>query len=86
MDSSDSDYDMLDALAWNCTQLVGQLSEIQSSEEENILLEQYLNRIDSEFDSIADFKDGQYTAIFAVSTFFHQNVHTSFSFSFSLIL
>lgn len=58
MDSNDTDYDMLDLLAWNCTNLMCQLNESDSADTEQIL-EKYLKRVDGEFDTIADFRDGK---------------------------
>lgn len=60
MDSNDTDYDMLDLLAWNCTNLMCQLNESESTDTEQSILEKYLKRVDGEFDTITDFKDGKH--------------------------
>lgn len=61
MDSNDADYDMLDLLAWNCTNLMCQLNENVSADTEQSIIEKYLKRVDGEFEAINDFKDGKYT-------------------------
>lgn len=59
MESSDNEYDMLDLLAWNCGQLTAQLSEAESPDAENKLLNEYIKRVDSEFETINEFKEGE---------------------------
>lgn len=61
MDSSDSEYDMLDLLAWNSNQLAAQLSDAETDLDKNKILSDYIKRADEEFKEINDFSEGKYT-------------------------
>lgn len=58
MDSCDAENDMLDLLAWNCSQLTAQLSDINSLDAKKKLLDEHIKRMDNDFDTINDFKEG----------------------------
>lgn len=58
MDLNDGEYDMLDRLAFNCNQLTANLRESSSHEAHDKILNDYLKRIDLEFEPINDFRDG----------------------------
>lgn len=57
MDSSEADYDMLDLLAWNCNQLSSELIDKPEDEQQKII-DEYIKRVDSEFETIKEFKEG----------------------------
>lgn len=59
MDSSDSEYDMLDLLAWNSNQLAAQISDADTDLEKNKILSDYIKRADEEFKEINDFSEGK---------------------------
>lgn len=58
MDLNNGEYDMLDLLAFNCNQLRTDLRELSSHEAQDKILNDYLKRIDQEFEPINDFQDG----------------------------
>lgn len=58
MDSSDSDFDMLDLLAFNCNQLTAQLRASSLVESQEKILNEYLKKVDKEFESINEFQEG----------------------------
>lgn len=57
MDSSDTEYDMIDLLAWNCNQLTAQLADVKSEAEQSRILADYIKRVDEEFKEINDFRE-----------------------------
>ena len=59
MDCSDSEYEMLDLLAWNCNQLSAQLADAKSPDDESKIITEYLKKVDEEFSSVSDFKEGE---------------------------
>lgn len=61
MDLNEYEYEMLDLLAYNCNQLTAQLKETKSTEDQEKILEQYLKRIDKEFESINEIAEGLFT-------------------------
>lgn len=58
MDLNDSEYDMLDLLAFNCNQLTTDLRESTSQENQKKILNDYLKRIDQKFEPINEFREG----------------------------
>lgn len=58
----ESEYDMLDLLAYNCSQLTAQLSEANLLDDQDKILADYIKRIDNEFETINEFKEGEYNA------------------------
>lgn len=57
----DSEHDMLDLLAFNCSQLTAQLaSKSASPEDQNRLIAEYIEKANAEHKSINDFKQGKY--------------------------
>lgn len=61
MDSSDTEYDMLDLLAYNCNQLTGQLRETNNVDEQEKLIQGYLKKTDKEFEPINEIREGLFT-------------------------
>lgn len=58
MDINDCEYDMLDLLAFNCNQLTVQLKESKNADEQEKILDAYLNKIDKEFEPINEIAEG----------------------------
>lgn len=58
MDTTDSEYDMLDLLAYNCNQLTVQLRESKNADEQEKIIDAYLKKIDKEFDPINEIAEG----------------------------
>lgn len=58
MDVNDSEYDMLDLLAYNCNQLNLQLRETKYADEQEKILDAYLKKIDREFEPIDEIAEG----------------------------
>lgn len=61
MDSSDTEYDMLDLLAYNCNQLSGQLRETNNADEQEKMIQGYLKKTDKEFEPINEIREGLFT-------------------------
>lgn len=59
MNSESDEYDMLDLLAFNCSNLTEQLFTIKNTDEHDQILLDYIKKADSEYKSINDFKDGK---------------------------
>lgn len=55
---SDSEYDMLDLLAYNCNLLRAQLRETNSVNEQEKIIQAYLKKVDKEFKPINEFREG----------------------------
>lgn len=60
MDLNESEYDMLDLLAYNCNQLNAQLRETKHPDEQEKFIEQHLKKIDKEFEPINEISEGLY--------------------------
>lgn len=58
MDSVDSDYDMLDLLAYNCNYLTAQLRETSQPNEQEKIINDFLKKIDKEFNPISEIREG----------------------------
>lgn len=58
MDSVDSDYDMLDLLAFNCNYLTAQLRETSQPNEQEKIINDFLKKIDKEFNPISEIREG----------------------------
>lgn len=58
MDTNDTEYDMLDLLAYNCNQLSSKLRETKYADEQEKILETFLNKIDDEFEPINEIAEG----------------------------
>lgn len=58
MDTNDTEYDMLDLLAFNCNQLSSKLRETKHADEQEKILETFLNKIDDEFEPINEIAEG----------------------------
>lgn len=58
MDLNESEYDMLDLLAYNSNQLNVELNETKKADEQEKILEQYLKKIDKEFEPINEIAEG----------------------------
>lgn len=61
MDVSDSEYDMLDLLAYNCNRLTAQLRETNYADEQEKIIQAYLKKVDKEFQPINEFREGLYS-------------------------
>lgn len=55
---------MLDNLAFNCSTLSGDLWAADSSKDKEKILMSYLQKVDKELGTIADFKDGKAEILF----------------------
>lgn len=58
MDLNDFEYDMLDLLAYNCNQLTSELKDTKHADDQEKILEQYLKKIDKEFEPINEIAEG----------------------------
>lgn len=52
---------MLDALSFSCSSLSGDLWAAESPKEKETILQSYLEKVDKEFTTVADFKSGNRT-------------------------
>lgn len=58
MDSGDSEYDMLDLLAYNCNYLTTKLREAANIDEQDRILHDFLKKINKEFKPIREIREG----------------------------
>lgn len=61
MESGDNEYDMLDLLAFNCNYLTTKLRETSNFDEQEKILQDYLKKIDKEFNPINEIREGLIT-------------------------
>lgn len=58
MDAIDSEYDMLDLLAYNCNYLTAQLRDTPQPGEQEKIVSDFLKKIDKEFKPIKEIREG----------------------------
>lgn len=56
---TEEEYDMLDLLAYNCTNLSENLGLAKTTEETDEILRKYLEKADTETKSTPEFKEGK---------------------------
>lgn len=61
MDSVDSEYDVLDLLAYNCNYLTAQLRDTPQPNEQEKVINDFLKKIDKEFNPIDEIREGMFT-------------------------
>lgn len=60
---SDTEYDMLDLLAYNCNQMSAQLRKTTSNDEQEKIIQDHLKKVDKEFKPVNEIQDGLYLII-----------------------
>lgn len=61
---SDSEYDMLDMLAYSCNQLTLQLRKTNLVDEQEKCILEHLKKVDKEFEPIKEIQEGLYALTF----------------------